>query len=669
MEKNSVKYVSTSCTLDCWDSCSIIAKVKDNNILSIKGDSRNHITRNFLCKKGMNHIKIMNHPNRIRKPLLKVKGKWKEITWDEALDFVAYKLDELRKNYPTTALLHWNHSGNIGLLKNIESRFFNAYGGVTTPVGSLCAGAGNEAQRFDFGKALSHDISDVLNSKTIIIWGRNPMNTSIHLVPFLKQARKNGSYIILIDPIETESKKLADFYISPSPGTDGALALTIANILIKEKLIDDNFINKHTLGFKEFSRYVDKFNIETGAKITGVKEDDILSIARKYGKNKPSSIILGFGVQRYTNGGYTVRAIDALGAITGNIGVKGGGVNYNNNRMDKYVDYQFLLGQSLKKFSRTAIRPKIADFILSEKNPEIKMLFITRANPITQCMDTQKMIKAFKKVDFKLTIDMFKTDTAELSDIILPCRHFLEDINLVCPPVSHNYLNLCNQVVEPVPWVPSELWIYNELAKRLKLENFPIKDHLWWIEKILKPLKEITGISIKDLKDGPILVPGSEKVPWKDKIFQTPSGKYEFYSLTAKEEGFEPLPVYKPISIKPKKEYPFYLITPHTKNSLHSQHFVMSGKDEIPVAYINDKIAFKLNLSEGNLVEVYTEVGSLQCEINIKENLRQDIIMIYEGWWVQKKGGVNNLIPEKYSKIGKHAAYYECLCNIRVKED
>jgi len=664
MEDN-IKCISTSCTLDCWDSCSIVAKVKDNKVLAIKGDPRNHVTGSFLCKKGMKHIDMMNHPDRLRKPLVKENNEWKETTWDEVLDLVAYRLDELRKTYPTTALLHWNHGGNVGLLKNIESRFFNAYGGVTVPVGSLCAGAGNEAQRYDFGRPLSHDIKDVVNSKTIIIWGRNPMNTGVHMVPFLKEAKKKGAFIILIDPIETETRKLADFYIAPYPGTDGALALTIANVLIKEGLADNEFISKYTLGFEEFKEYVDQFTLEEGSSITGVPKEDILFVAEKYSRNKPSAIISGFGVQRYTNGGYTIRAIDALGAITGNIGIKGGGVNYNNRIMDDYVDYDFLLGESLRKHHRTVTRPKFADFLLTEKDPEVKILFITRANPITQCMDTQKMIKAFEKVEFKVTIDMFKTDTANLSDVILPCRHFLEDVNVICPSACHNYLNLCNPVVEPDPWVPSELWIFNELAKRLNLDNFPIKDHYWWIGRVLKPLKELKGISLEDLKNGPIDIAGADRIPWEDRKFKTPSGKFEFYSTTAKEEGFEPLPIYKPISVRPSKEYPFYLLTPHTKDSLHSQHFVMTGEGEIPVAYINREVALELNLLEGDLAEVYTETGSLKCKIEYSENLRNDVIMIYEGWWLQKGGGVNKLIPEKYSGIGKHAAYYECVCNIK----
>ena len=657
--------IRTSCTLDCWDSCSIMATVVDNKIISLKGDSRNHITSNILCEKGRKHVDMMNHPDRLREPLIKKSYGWEKVSWGEALELVSSKLNLLRNSQPTTSLVHWNHSGNIGLLKNIENRFFSAYGGVTTPIGSLCAGAGNEAQKYDFGKALSHEASDVVNSKTIIIWGRNPMNTGIHLIPFLKKAKKNGAYITLIDPIETNTKEIADMYISPLPGTDTALALTIANILIKKGFIDKNFIGNHIVGFNQFKEYVDNFTLELGSKITGVSIEEIETIANRYGGSKPSSIIVGFGVQRYTNGGYTIRAIDALGAITGNIGIVGGGVNYNNHRMNDYIHYDFLSGESFRKHNRTFARPQFAEFLQRAKNPEIEMIFITRGNPITQCMDSNKMIKAFEKIKFKVTIDMFKTDTANLSDVILPCRHPLEEINLSTPPATHNYINLCNKVIEPDPWIPSELWIWNELAKRLKIENFPIKDSFWWLENALKPMTNLTGMTIDDLKSGPVIVPGAATIPWEDRKFNTPSGKYELYSNLAKEEGYQPLPVYKEITVKQTEKYPFYLLTPHIKDSLNSQHFLLADEKQLPIVYINGETALDKDIENGTIAEVFTETGSLDCIVEHKENIRKDIIMIYEGWWIQKSGGVNKLISEKLSNIGKNAAYYECVCNIR----
>ena len=657
--------ISTSCTLDCWDSCSIMATVSENKIISLKGNPENHITGNFICSKGMRAIDMINHPDRIRQPMIKGVDGWKNVTWDEALDLVASKLDDLRNSHPTTALLHCNSAGNVGLVKKLEQRFFSAYGGVTTLKGSLCMGAGNEAQRFDFGRALSHEISDIVNSKTIIIWGRNPVNTGIHMLPFLKDAKKRGAYIIVIDPLETDTAKLANMHISPSPGTDGALALTIANLLISRELIDREFIDKYVVGFNEFKDYVEDFPLDIGSQITGIGSSQIEELALKYGKPKPSSIIVGFGVQRYTNGGYTVRAIDALGAITGNIGISGGGVNYNNNRMNDYLDHELLSGKSLRKHSREFSIPRMGELIQNTKDPEIKIIFTTRYNPITQNMDSNLMMESFKNIDFKVTIDMFMTDTANLSDVVLPCSHFLESINLVSPPASHNYINYCNKVIEPDPWVPSDLWIWNELAKRLKLKDFPIKDSDWWLENALKPMTNLTGLTLDDLKLGPIIVPGGKPIAWEDRDFKTPSGKYELYSNLAKEEGFEPLPVYQSIRVEANDKYPFYLLTPHIKDSLHSQHFVLKDKEEIPIAYINSEIARTRNIKDGSVKEVYTETGSLECMIQLKDNIRKDILMIYQGWWIQRSGGVNKLIPERFSKMGDHAAYYECICNVK----
>ena len=659
------KNISTSCTLDCWDSCSIMATVSENKIISLKGNPKNHITGNFICSKGMRAIDMINHPERIRQPMIKGVDGWENATWDEALDLVASKLDDLRSSHTTTALLHCNSAGNVGLVKKVEQRFFSAYGGVTTLKGSLCMGAGNEAQRFDFGRALSHEVSDIVNSKTIIIWGRNPVNTGIHMLPFLKDAKKRGAYIIVIDPLETDTAKLANMHISPSPGTDGALALTIANVLIQRGLIDREFIDNYVVGFNEFKDYVGDFSLDIGSKLTGILSSQIEGLALKYGDSKPSSIIVGFGIQRYTNGGYTVRAIDALGAITGNIGISGGGVNYNNNRMNDYVDNELLSGESLRKYSRQFSIPRMGELIQNTSDPEIKIIFTTRYNPVTQNMDTNLTMESFKNVDFKVTIDMFMTDTANLSDVVLPCSHFLESINVVSPPASHNYINYCNKVVEPDPWVPSDLWIWNELAKRLKLKDFPIRDSDWWLEKALKPMTNLTGLTLDDLKSGPIILPGAKPIAWEYKDFETPSGKYELYSNLAKEEGFEPLPVYQSITVEPNDKYPFYLLTPHIKDSLHSQHFVLKDKEKIPIAYINSEIARTRNIKDGSVKEVYTDTGSLKCMIQLKDNIRKDILMIYEGWWIQRSGGVNKLIPERLSKMGDHAAYYECICDVK----
>lgn len=660
-----MRKVNTACTLDCWDSCSITASVKDNRVVSIAGNSANHVTGSFVCPKGRKHIDMLYHPKRLKTPLVKKSGRWLPVGWDEVLDLVAEKLELLRSSYPTTALLHCRHGGSTGLLKSIEGRFFNAYGGVTEPTGSLCQGAGAAAQLYDFGNLLSSDLTDLVNSRVILIWGRNPAETGIHLMPFIKRAKDRGAAIAVIDPNATETVKSADMHVSPLPGTDGALALSMAHVIIKENYLDNDFISSHVTGFREFRNYVEVFDPETAAAITGISREGIVSLARLYGNGRPSSVLIGYGVQRYSNGGYTVRAIDALGALTGNIGVPGGGIYYGNNCGGKYIDGELLSGNKLKKYSRSFPRPRMAEFIENAEDPPVRMIFTSRANPITQGMDSERMIRAFSKVDFKVTVDFFMNDTAQASDVVLPCRHSLENEDIVFGSLSHCYINYCNRAVEPEPWVPSELWIVNELARRLKLEGLPIKDEKWWLEKAIAPLTKASGITLDDLKAGPVMIPGVSAVAWEDKKFETPSGKFELYSQKALEDGYDPLPVYIEKKAKTSKEYPYWLLTPHTKSSLHSQHYVFDEQQTLPVAYINPDTGMKEGLENGAAAVVFTGTASLECRVEYREGIRKDVVMLHEGCWIQKGGGVNRLIPETVSEMGCHAAYYDCSCGIK----
>lgn len=659
-----MKKIKTACPLDCWDACSIIATVEKNRVISVEGDPDNPVTAGFLCSKGRNHIQMLYHPERIKKPRLKTNESWKEIEWNEALDLAAEKMDSLRENYPTTALLHCYDCGHGGLLKTIDKRFFNAYGGVTNLQGSLCWSAGIAAQNYDFGNTISHHPSDLLNSKTIILWSRNPLYTNQHFVPFILNARNKGAYIIVIDPIKTATAKIADKHIAPVPGTDGALALTMANILIQEGLIDRQFIKNHTVGFEQFSNYVEKFTPETGANITGISKEDIIFLAKKYVKNKPSSILLGYGLQRYRNGGNTVRTIDALGALTGNIGIPGGGVNYANKQVDRYIDHEWLEGAHLKKHFRRFPYPRMAKFIEKSQNPPIKMIFSARCNPITQAPDSNRLVETFKKVDFKVSLNLFMTDTALHSDLVLPCRHFLEDKDLIYTSMGHCYINYCNRAIEPDPWIPSELWIFNQLAQKLELENFPVKDANWWLKRAIAPLTKEKGITLENLKKRSIELPGAAYVAWKDRVFSTPSGKYEFYSEKAKSEGQKPIPVFENNNTPTSEEFPYHFITPHHRDSLHSQHYLLVDDEVLPFVYIHPKTGKKERIEEGDIAVVSSDRGDLRCTVKYRENMREDIIMVYEGWWLQKNGGVNKLTSQIESDMGCQAALYDCRCKI-----
>jgi anaerobic selenocysteine-containing dehydrogenase len=671
--ENEKQVISTACPLDCWDACSILAEVEDGVIKSLSGNPANPVTGKALCSKGLAHMARRTHPERLRRPLVRDASSegFREVSWDEALDLVANKLDHIRREGPTTAVMHCAHAGSVGLLKKLEARFFSAYGGVTTSVGSLCEGAGHQAQIYDFGAAMSHEISDVVNARVVVIWGRNPAETGIHAMPFLRQAKERGAEIVVIDPRgSATASSLSAQLVMPRPGTDGALALSIAHVLIEENLVDPEFIRRHVKGYPAFKDAVKPWTPEAAEAETGVSAEVIRSLARSYGSAKPACLLVGYGVQRYTNGGETVRAIDALAAITGNIGISGGGVNYNNDRMSGYLDSEVLSGQSLRVQHRTFPRPMMAEFILTADQPKIKAVFTTKANPVTQFMDTGKMLKAFESIEFKVTIDHFMTDTARVSDVVLPCAHFLETTDVILPPAVHSYLTYCSPVVEADLWVPSERWIFTELAKRLGLEAFPERSATEWLDLALRPLFEATGSALDVLKKGPVLVRESGSVvdsglvAWPDLMFKTPSRRIELWSNRAGMDGFDPVAVYRPIGRRPSAAEPYYLLTPHLKDSLHSQHFLDSFGQERPLAYLGLPAAERLGVADGDKIKVFNTTGQLICTAKVEANQSPDLVLIHEGWWLQKGGGVNQLVAERAAGMGLHAAYYEVTCNV-----
>ncbi|HBF7898817.1 molybdopterin-dependent oxidoreductase [Clostridioides difficile] len=324
-----IKKLSHGCTLDCHDCCKFNVYTKGNIVVKIEGDKNHPYTKGFICKKGMAHLDRLNHKDRIKTPMLKVDGVWKEISFDKAIEIMAEKLTYYKEKYTSKSVMHYDQYGSGSVLKYIGDIFFNFYGGVSRHKGGPCWSAGMHAQKYDFGVAKSHAIEDMLNSKSIFVWGKNPAYTTIHTMQIIKKAKEKEIKIVVIDPIYTKTAQIADKYVQVNPGTDGALAIAMAKIIVEDKLYDEEYINSYVIGFEEYKKYLSSLELSFLIDECGVKENDIRELVDLY-TNKYSSINVGYGLQKYKNGGNTIRAIDALGAITGQIGFSGGGVNYAN---------------------------------------------------------------------------------------------------------------------------------------------------------------------------------------------------------------------------------------------------------------------------------------------------------------------------------------------------
>lgn len=661
--------IKTTCPLNCWDQCAFVVKENNGVIVSIEPDQDQQETGSIICSKGKHHLDRVKHPRRLRSPLLKKAGSFETVSWSEALEVMAGKIDQTLKKHGPLSLLHFYEGGYNGLLKNIESRFFSALGGSTTHRGSLCWGAGLAAQQYDFGSVLSHPYHDLLNSNLMIIWGRNPANTSIHLLSTIQKARQKGTRIILIDPVQTQTSALADQYIRIRPNTDCVLALAMARVIIERELTDTGFIENYSSGFRQFAELCNDYSPEKAAGLTGIAAETIEELAVDYAKSKPAALLIGIGLQRHSNGGSTVRAIDALAAVTGNIGIPGGGANFANFRVTRYIDHAYLKGDDLEPRQRYYPKPKLAEALLNLQDPPIDFLYISRSNPLVQVGDSNKLRSAFSKLPFVVTSEHFMTDTAAASDLVLPSTYFLEEEDLFFNSMSHQYLNYGAKVVDPPGECRPEYDFLNDLAGLLGLNNYCDHTSEKILTRAIKPLTENTGITFEDIKErSPLLLPGSEAIPWAAQIFDTADRKYNFYSAKAKDEGGDALPCFRePVELgNPdlhREGFPYWFLTPHPRDSIHSTHRLPCSAI-VPKAYINPHTAQKEGLNDSQQIRISSKRGSITAAVAVNEMIPPETVMVYEGWWHSSGAAVNNLTPDHLTDMGCQAAYYDCMCRI-----
>ena len=667
-----MKKISHGCTLDCADCCKFNVYVKNDDIIKIEGDKEHPYTKGFICKKGLAHLKRLNHSKRIYKPLIKINDKWKEIEFDEAINIMVKKLSYYKSKFGSKSVLYYEQYGNGTVLKSIGEKFFNFYGGVSLSKGGPCWSAGIAAQKLDFGDSRSHSLEDMLNSKNIFVWGKNPANTTIHTMQMIKRAKKKGSKIIVIDPIETATAKLADKYIKIKANGDKALALAMGQIIIKNKLYDEKYIKLYVNGFEEYKSYILSLNIKDLSKECGVEIYTIEELVKLYCQ-KYSTILLGFGMQKYKNGGMTIRLIDALGAITGQIGFSGGGVNYANKVYPKILNTD---PYDSEKFSnnRYYYTNEISEFIEKcnlgntyykndifinheddkgdyELNIPIKMAIITKSNLLNQLANINNLKRALSKVEFKVCFDMFITDTVKECDLFIPVTSQLESEDLLFSSMMNPYLVYNEKILEPQEKLMDEYYFFMEVAKRLKMSNYPIVTKKEYLEKVIYPLKNINSdISLEYLKNNYFTL--HKDVAWSDKNFVNESGKFEIINCEEIKK-FE-ANKYKYIS-------KLRLLTNHGRDSLSSQHFM--DDDGIAIAYINEKEAKRSNINNNEIIYLKSENGQIKVKINIDKSIGDNIIMMFVGWW-ERHGNPNFLTNSGISDIGGQITYNETFVEI-----
>ncbi|MBP2632590.1 MAG: Trimethylamine-N-oxide reductase (cytochrome c) [Firmicutes bacterium] len=654
------------CSRNCYDTCGIIAHVYRGKLEKITGDPEHGYTCGKLCAKGQNAIDYVYSPERIRYPMLQKtrgSGKWERISWEYAMEIICKKILSLKERYHSTLPLCLNkYSGNFGALHYAIEGMFNSLGPTTQTIGTPCFSAGLDAQYLDFGANHTSDLSNMEYASCILLWGVNPAWTAIHAMPYLYRAKEKGAKIIVIDPIYTQTAKKADYYVQVKPGEDQSFALALIKGLIEKNAVDKEFVEQYSIGWENFRASVENLDIDILLQRCGQNSKSIDQLVQSILENHPMHIWCGFGLQRHMHGGKTIRIIDALSALTGNIGVVGGGVNYAQVGRLEFSKKIAQLRDDVRYININRFSQSLREI----DNPPIKFLWIACRNLFMQDVAINQLQEEFKKLEFIVSVEKFMTPTMQMSDLVLPVKTEFEELDATFS-YWHQWVGINEPAIEAVGEAKSDLEIAQLLAKKLNeyhtnTSSFPINKTAeeFLTEEFTDEIYQCLQIEHwSQLREAPKKMK-VESTVWQDRKFLTPSGRFQFCDLLEYRKG-----------LTPNDKYPYFFITPHTQQGINSQYQKENIIEDEPIVQMHPMTAAQENLKNGDLIEIYNKIGSITCRVKISDYIASDMLVCYQSWRMNHESSLNKLNVGIASDLGqmrtgaKGVALYDVLVNFR----
>lgn len=632
------RHVRTTCNRDCPDACGIVAEVVDGRVTKLSGDPEHPVTRGFLCYRTNRYLSRQYDPDRLTVPLLRRGGALVPASWDEALSTIAESLVRVREESGPAAILNYRSGGSLGMTKHLTDLFFERFGPCTIKSGDICSGAGDAAQEADFGDEDAHDLDDLLHAKTIFLWGKNPVVSNVHLVPVLREARARGARVILVDPVHHRGVELADDYVQVRPGGDTALALGIARRL-DERGRWDPAAGDYCDHLDDFRAWTRTRDTREWAALADCTPETLHTLADAYADG-PSAILVGWGMQRRGGGSATVRTLDALTAVSGNLGVPGGGVSFYFKRRGAF-DLSFQRGAEVAP--RTIPEARLGPGILDARDPPVRVVWVSCGNPVAMLPDSDAVRRALVSRELTVVVDSHPTDTVECADVVLPTTTLLEDDDLL-GAYGHHFLGNVRPVVPPPAGVLTDYEILGRLAPRVGLDDpdfrLPVRA---WKERLLGRVAPL-GASLAALEAGPVRNPLAPRVFMPERRFPTPSGKVNLI------RGGDP----SPPNVEPSR--PWLLMALATRKAQASQ-WPDESQQGPPEVTIHPGSA--PHLTAGARVRVSSSHASLDAVVRFDPRQRQDVALMDKGGWHRRGRSANALVPARETDAGGGAVYYD----------
>lgn len=653
--------------------------VKNGKAVKIEGDPNHPMNKGYVCVKGGKYMELLYHPDRLKYPLKRAgergEGKWKRITWDEALVIIADEFRRVKEEYGPESTATSVGTGPRG---NMFAAILLAYAAGSPNVMSIthvCYVPSVMAEWITWGgpDLMQERGPDYDNTNCILVWAANPLSSHPPRGNDIVKAKKRGAKLIVVDPRRTVLAERADLWLQIRPGTDAALALGMLNTIINDELFDRDFVGKWCVGFDELKERVQEYPLDEVSKITWIPESKIRDAAITYATTKPAALHRRVSIEQSTNAIQTLRALAILIAITGNLDVKGGNVFYtypsgyirasltdaylSEYRPPKEVERKRLGADKFPLFSGPdspspfAHNPTVIKAMLTGKPYPVKALFAF--NNLIICSENSREVwEALKKLEFLAVAEFFMTPTAELADIVLPSATWVEK-NELCDTSYTNYVSAMQKAIEPVGECWDDKKTVIELAKKLSERGFDeARRFLPWnsVDEFNNFRLSRIGTTFDDLKEkGYIIVPVTKHKRYEERGFQTPSGKVELCSSIFEKYGYDPLPRFKeppesPVSTPElAKDYPFILIT----GGRHIAYFHSEGRQipslrklcSDPMVEIHPDVSKELGIKSDDWVEIETPRGRVTQKARVTTRVHQKVIHVQHGWWFPEESG------------------------------
>jgi len=656
----------------------------------VAGDPDHPFTNGFLCAKVNRYVERTYHEDRLRTPMRRVgpkgSGQFAPISWDTALDEIATRLRSIIAAHGAEAVLPYSYAGTMGLVQaeSMDRRFFHTLGASRLDR-TICSMAGTIGLRMTLGASVGADSEGVPDSDLILLWGTNTLTANPHLWPFIMQARERGATVICIDPIQTRTAIQCDEWIGIRPGTDAALALGMMHVVFANRLQDDDYLERYTLGHVEMRQRAAEWTPERTAAVTGLPADVIISLGERYGRARAAFIRVNYGLQRHAGGGMAVRAIACLPAVTGHWRRPGGGVQLSTS-----ANFQFnraaLHREDAGPAARTINMIRLGEALTTDDagvgGPPVKAMIVYNSNPAAVAPDRNAVLRGLAREDlFTVALEHFQTDTCDWADIVLPATTQLEhwDIHFA---YGHHYVTLNRPSIAAVGEAKPNSEIFRLLAARMGMADPMMRDDdLTLIRQALASQSpRLDGVTLETLLEHGytrLNVP-TPYLPYAEGGFSTPSGRCEFVSQRMVELGLDALPDYIPPYESVERDpalvarFPLTLISSpaHTfLNTTFANITSLRRQAREPEVLLHPADAERRGIVAGMMVTVHNDRGAFLARARVETTIREGVAWAPSIWWGKLAGdsaNVNQTTSQRETDLGHGPVFYDNQVEIGV---